>query len=116
MIDGSRSTRTQISLNCKPSASPREISSRSGRVNITRTAGILSHRTTKIKCYDRLNSPISCTERERDPELTAGTKQRSRSTNGASFTEYLGAQQWQSGAEGREHVATNLANEATRVL
>ncbi|MEV0215590.1 hypothetical protein AB0H52_20275, partial [Micromonospora sp. NPDC050695] len=32
-------------------------SSRSVKVNMLRTAGILSHRPTKIKCYDRLNSP-----------------------------------------------------------
>src|SRR3954463_15678082 len=57
MIDGSRPTRTPISLYSRPSASPRDISSRSVNVSITRTAGILSHRTTKIKCYDRLNSP-----------------------------------------------------------
>ncbi|PZS25159.1 MAG: hypothetical protein DLM61_20525, partial [Pseudonocardiales bacterium] len=34
------------------------ISSRSDNINVTRTAGILSNRTTKIKCYDRL-SPSS---------------------------------------------------------
>ncbi|MEV6852122.1 hypothetical protein, partial [Actinoplanes sp. NPDC051411] len=31
--------------------------SRSTKVNMLRTAGILSHRPAKIKCYDRLNSP-----------------------------------------------------------
>jgi len=31
------------------------ISSRSDNIIITRTAGILSHRTAKIKCYDRLS-------------------------------------------------------------
>jgi hypothetical protein len=58
MIDGSRPINMPISLYSKPSASPREISSRSGNVSITRTAGILSHRTIKIKCYDRLNPPL----------------------------------------------------------
>ncbi|MPZ67495.1 MAG: hypothetical protein GEU83_19040 [Pseudonocardiaceae bacterium] len=41
-------------LYCRPSASPRQISSRSGNVNIFRTVSILSHRTAKINCYDRL--------------------------------------------------------------
>ena len=44
-----------ISLYCRPSARPREISSRSHNINITRTAGILSHRLAKIKYYDRLS-------------------------------------------------------------
>src|SRR5947209_7953682 len=44
-----------MSLYCKPSARPREISSRSTNINISRTAGILSHRTFKIKCYDWLS-------------------------------------------------------------
>ena len=30
--------------------------SRSDNINIARTAGILSHRTNKIKCYDRLSA------------------------------------------------------------
>jgi len=59
MIDGSRPIKTPIYFYSKPSASPRETSSRSGNVSIMRTAGILSHRTTKIKCYDRLNPPGS---------------------------------------------------------
>src|SRR3954466_9091658 len=58
------------SLYSRPSASPREISSRSVNVSITRTAGILSYRTTKIKCYDRLNSP------RRAREFTAGKNSR----------------------------------------
>jgi hypothetical protein len=44
-----------MSLYCKPSARPREISSRSTNINISRTTGILSHRTFKIKCYDWLS-------------------------------------------------------------
>ena len=39
----------------RPSARPREISSRSDNVDIARTAGILSHRSHKIKCFDRLS-------------------------------------------------------------
>src|SRR4249919_2411183 len=55
MTDESRPSRRPISLYCKPSARPREISSRSANINIARTAGILSHRVVKIKCYDRLS-------------------------------------------------------------
>src|SRR5947209_13823440 len=44
-----------MSLYCKPSARPRETSSRSTNINISRTTGILSHRTFKIKCYDWLS-------------------------------------------------------------
>src|SRR3954449_1685089 len=55
MTEESRPSRRPISLYCKPSARPREISSRSANINIARTAGILSHRLVKIKCYDRLN-------------------------------------------------------------
>src|SRR3954466_4027777 len=58
MTEQSRPSRRPISLNCKPSARPREISSRSANINIARTAGILSHRAVKIKCYDWL-SPSS---------------------------------------------------------
>jgi len=54
ITDGSRPTNRAISLNCKPSTRPREISSRFDNINIARTAGILSRRTTKIKRYDRL--------------------------------------------------------------
>ncbi|SDT11396.1 hypothetical protein SAMN04489716_2548 [Actinoplanes derwentensis] len=50
--DGFRLISRAISLNSRPSAKPREISSRSTRVNMLRTAGILSHRPIKIKCYD----------------------------------------------------------------
>ena len=55
ITDESRPSRRPISLYCKPSARPREISSRSANINIARTAGILSHRAVKIKCYDRLS-------------------------------------------------------------
>jgi acyl-CoA synthetase (AMP-forming)/AMP-acid ligase II len=60
ITDESRPRRSPISLYSKPSARPRDISSRSANINITRTAGILSHRTHKIKCFDWLSSGFPC--------------------------------------------------------
>src|SRR4051794_20054903 len=45
MTDGSRSSPAAIAVYSRPSARPREISSRSDNINIFRTAGILSRRT-----------------------------------------------------------------------
>ncbi len=46
-----------MSLNSNNSTRPREISSRSANVNISRTTGNPSPPNTKITCYDRLNLP-----------------------------------------------------------
>src|SRR6185295_7839857 len=45
MTDGSRSSPAAIALYSRPSARPREISSRSDNINIFRTVGILSRRS-----------------------------------------------------------------------
>ncbi|WP_352231533.1 DddA-like double-stranded DNA deaminase toxin [Actinokineospora sp. NBRC 105648] len=46
-----------MSLNSNNSTKPREISSRSANVNISRTTGHPSPPNTKFTCYDRLNLP-----------------------------------------------------------
>jgi len=61
-----------MSLNSNNSASPREISSRSAKVNILRTTGNPSPPNTKIKCYDRLNSPSGASIKGEVDEGCAG--------------------------------------------